>query len=136
MVLALCRGPISVAGHYFGIHFLALASALTLVGFNVMHFGLLAKLVALRSQPLHVSRLARWVVSHFSLEVTLLVGGVLIFLGFATDAWLLSEWLSSHGASMESSVHAGFVATLAIVLGVNLILGAFLLHMLISEQRE
>jgi hypothetical protein len=33
-------------------------------------------------------------------------------------------------------VHAVFVATLAIVLGVNLSLGAFLLHMLVSEQRD
>jgi glycosyltransferase involved in cell wall biosynthesis len=134
MLIALARGPIVVAGHYFGIHFLALACALTLVGFNVMHYGILAKFIALRHMPQHSSRMVRWVRSTFSLERTLLAGAALVLVGVLTDAWLLFTWFSRHGAPMESTVHAVFIATLAIVLGVNLSLGAFLLYMLVADQ--
>jgi glycosyltransferase involved in cell wall biosynthesis len=136
MVLTLMRGPVTLAGHYFGIHFLALASALTLVGFNIVHYGVLAKVVALRSTPGSASRIARWALSRFSLEAALLIGGSLVALGLIVDIRLLLIWMGAHGAAMESTVHLGFVATLAIVLGMNLSLGAFLLHMLVSEQRD
>jgi hypothetical protein len=136
MIVALAAGPITVYGRYFGIHFLALACALTLVGFNVIHYGVLAKVVARRSSPDHASRVAGWILSSFSLEAALLTGALLIAGGIAADGWLLAHWIAAHRGPMESTVHAVFVATLAIVLGVNLSLGAFLLHMLVSEQRD
>jgi len=135
MVAALVRGPIIISGHYFGIHFLALACALTLVGFNIINYGILAKIVGLRSSSVITSRVARWAMSRFSLEATLIVGASLVLLGLACDGWLLFKWLDAGGAQMDSTVHAVFAATLAIVIGVNLSLGAFLLHMLVSEAR-
>jgi glycosyltransferase involved in cell wall biosynthesis len=136
MVAALIRGPITISGHYFGIHFLALACTLTLVGFNIINYGILAKVVALRRMPEAHSRVARWVMSKFSLEAALIGGGSLVALGFGGNAILLFKWLEGGGAPMESTVHSVFAATLAIVIGVNLSLGAFLLYMLVSETKE
>jgi glycosyltransferase involved in cell wall biosynthesis len=136
MVIALAGGPITVAGHYMGVHFLALACGLTLVGFNVIHYGILAKVVALRNSPNQNTRIGRWVLSSFSLEATLVVGAFLVISGVLLDGWLLVKWLAVHGGAMESTVHIVFVSTLAIVVGVNLSLGAFLLHMLVSEHRD
>ena len=136
MVAALIRGPLVVSGHYFGIHFLALACALTLVGFNIVNFGILAKVVVIRRSSVITSRVARWAMSRFSLEVALIVGASLVLLGVGCDGWLLFKWLESGGGAMDSTVHAVFAATLAIVMGVNLSLGAFLLHMLVSETME
>jgi glycosyltransferase involved in cell wall biosynthesis len=135
MVASLIRGPIIVSGHYFGIHFLALACALTLVGFNIVNYGILAKVVVLRRSSVTTSRVAQWAMSRFSLEGALIVGASLVLLGVGCDGWMLSQWLNSGGAPMESTVHAVFAATLAIVIGVNLSLGAFLLHMLVSETK-
>jgi glycosyltransferase involved in cell wall biosynthesis len=135
MVAALVRGPIIVSGHYFGIHFLALACALTLVGFNIINYGILAKVVGLRRSSVITSRVARWAMSRFSLEGTLIVGASMVLLGVGCDGWLLFKWLGAGGAQMDSTVHAVFAATLAIVIGVNLSLGAFLLHMLVSDER-
>jgi len=135
MVGILAWGPVTIAGHYFGIHFLALACALTLVGFNIIHYGILAKVVALRRAHSVTSRIARWALTDFSLEGALIVGGSLIAIGITGDACLLIKWLGSHAAQMDSTVHAVFAATLAIVIGVNLCLGAFLLHMLVTEER-
>lgn len=135
MLALLARGPITLRGHYFGIHFLALACALTLVGFNLVHYGILAKVVGLRGATTVTSRIARWAMVHFSLEGALVVAGILIFLGLGCDSWLLVKWLSAPGAPMDSTVHAVFIATLAIVIGVNIALGAFLLNMLIDEAK-
>jgi glycosyltransferase involved in cell wall biosynthesis len=136
MVGALVRGPIIVSGHYFGIHFLALACALTLVGFNIINYGILAKVIILRRSSVTTSRIARWAMSRFSLEGALIAGAALVLLGVCCDGWLLFNWLKTSGAAMESTAHAVFAATLMIVIGVNLSLGAFLLHMLISETRS
>jgi len=135
LVVLLAAGPVTIFGRYFGIHFLALACALTLVGFNVIHYGVLAKVIALRRMPLQRDRLGRWALTGFSLERALLIGGGLILCGVVVDALLLVRWLT-HGGSMESTVHVVFVATLGIVLGVNVCLGGFLLHLLVSEYGE
>jgi len=136
LVILLAAGPVTIAGHYVGVHFLALACAMTLVGFNVIHYGILAKVVALRRMPDQSSRLGKWVLSAFSLEVTLVAGATLVLGGLCADGWLLLQWFGASAVAMESTEHAAFVASLAIVLGVNLSLGGFLLHMLVSEQRD
>jgi glycosyltransferase involved in cell wall biosynthesis len=135
MLGLLARGPIVIAGHYVGIHFLALACALTLVGFNLIHYGILAKVVGLRGASNVNSRIARWAMQRFSLEKALAVAGLVVLVGVGSDVWLLVKWLASPGIPMDSTVHSVFVATLAIVIGVNLALGAFLLNMLIDEAR-
>jgi glycosyltransferase involved in cell wall biosynthesis len=136
MLGLLARGPITLMGHYIGIHFLALACGLTLVGFNLVHYGIMAKVVGLRSVTHVNSRIARWAMSHYSLERTLLVASLLVLAGLGSDAWLLVKWLAAPGAPMDSTVHSVFIATLAIVIGVNLALGAFLLNMLIDEAKH
>ena len=135
LIAALVRGPITILGQYVGIHFLALACALTLVGFNIIHYGVLAKVVGLRRSGETSSRIAHWAMSGFSLERTLIAGALMILLGVGCDGWLAFQWLSHRSAPMDSTVHAAFAATLAIVIGVNLSLGAFLLHMLVSETK-
>jgi glycosyltransferase involved in cell wall biosynthesis len=136
MLGLLARGPVTIHGHYFGIHFVALACALTLVGFNVVHYGILAKVVGLRGVAQVHSRIARWAISRFSLEATLIVAALLTTVGLGCDAWLLVKWLAAPAAPMDSTVHAVFIATLAIVIGVNLALGAFLLNMLVDEAKS
>jgi glycosyltransferase involved in cell wall biosynthesis len=136
MLGLLARGPVTLYGHYFGIHFVALACALTLVGFNIVHYGILAKVVGLRGATQIHSRIARWAISRFSLEGTLIVAASLTAVGLGCDAWLLVKWLAAPGAPMDSTVHAVFIATLAIVIGVNLALGAFLLNMLVDEAKS
>jgi len=128
----LIRGPRLLAGHYLGIHFLALGSLLTLVGFNFINMGVLAKtLMAQR-----YSGLKSWTVTlvrrGFALEAGLLAGAALALLGTVVDCGIAAEWFGPHGEEMESSVHLAFVATTAVVLGLNLIWSSFLLNMILQ----
>ncbi|MCC7198201.1 MAG: glycosyltransferase family 2 protein [Gammaproteobacteria bacterium] len=136
LVALLAGGPITLAGRYFGIHFLALGSLLTLVGFNILNLGVFAKVIALQQSPGSQSRMTRWALSGFTLEAGLVIGLALTAIGAVIDLALLYRWLEAPGLQMENSVHVGFVATLVIVLGINLVFSSFLLSMLVTEEQE
>ena len=135
LLLLLARGPVDIGGLHLGIHYVALAALLALVGFNVLNLGVLAKtLMVQRYQGLR-SRLVGLVTRRFSLEGGLVVGGALMLAGLAIDAAILARWLASPGQPMPSTVHLAFVATTAVVLGLNLVFSSFLLKMML-DQRE
>lgn len=133
LVALLAAGPVHVGEAYLGIHFLALGSLLTLVGFNVLNFGILAKVLGRRFELQRVSWLATWAMGRYAPEVGLAGGGLLAVGGLAIDLHLVTIWMRSGGAPMEHTVHQGFVATLMVVLGINLVCGAFLLALIRSE---
>ncbi|HWW19902.1 MAG TPA: glycosyltransferase family 2 protein [Steroidobacteraceae bacterium] len=135
LVAALSRGPITLAGQYVGIHFLALGCLLTLTGFNVINLGILAKVIAHSQMPHLNSRVSDWALQSFTLEGGLIAGVVLFIAGTATDSYILWEWLRS-GSEQEATVHTAFVATLLIVLGLNIVFSSFLLNMFAIERRD
>jgi len=134
LTLLLVRGPTTIGGVYFGIHFLALGSLLALVGFNVINLGVLAKTLMARRYTGISSRIVRLVSSRYSLEAGILAGLALTLLGGYIDAGLAMTWIRTAGGPMESTVHMAFVATTAIVLGLNLIFSSFLLNMILAES--
>jgi len=136
LVAVLATGPVRLGGQYIGIHFLALGSMLSLVGLNVVNLGVLAKVIARRHVPEMESRVTRWALKDFTLELGLIVGTSLALLGLLIDLALLYRWLSMPSQRMAESVHVGFVATLAIVLGLNLVFNSLLLSMLVTEELD
>jgi glycosyltransferase involved in cell wall biosynthesis len=128
----LVRGPLTVGGAYLGIHFLALGSLLTLVGFNIINLGVLAKTLMSQRYSGLKSKTADLVSREFSLEAGLLAGATLALLGTLIDFHIAAQWLGPYSAQMESSVHLAFVATTAVVLGLNLICSSFLLNMILQ----
>ncbi len=133
--LALITGPVHPFGFYMGIHFLALGSLLSLVGFNVVNLGVLAKVIVAHQHKNFKDGLLKWILNYFTLEVGLVAGAVLVLAGGAVDAGLLWRWLTVGGA-MVDTVHLAFVATSAIALGGNIIFSSFLLNMFIVEEKE
>jgi hypothetical protein len=72
--------------------------------------------------------------SAFSLERGLVLGGLLAVIGLAIDTWILLEWISRGYGDMAGTVHVAFVASTILVLGINLIFGTFLFNMVREEQ--
>ena len=130
---SLARGPVTVHGIYLGIHFLALGSLLTLVGFNVINLGVLAKTLMAQRYSGIKSRTVRIVSRTFSLEAGLIGGVVLALLGTILDVVIVTQWIAEFGNPMEATVHLAFVATTALVLGLNLICSSFLLNLILVE---
>ncbi len=135
LVAMLARGPIVVGGQYVGVHFMALGCVLTLTGFNIIHLGVLAKVIAASQLAGVDSRLSRWALNAFTLEGGLIAGAVMFLAGIGIDAWILWRWLEQHGGRQDETVHVAFVATLLIVLGINTAFNSFLLSMFASDHR-
>lgn len=130
----LASGPLAVGGFKLGIHFLALVSLFTILGSNVIGFGLLARLINLRRKPIRPDSGFGKLLSEFSLERGLIIGCLLAAVGLAIDIGILVEWISSGRGSMADTVHLAFVASTIVVLGINLIFGTFLFYMVHEEQ--
>jgi glycosyltransferase involved in cell wall biosynthesis len=134
LMVLLAQGPIVISGLYLGIHFLALGSLVTLVGFNILSLGVLAKaIMAWRHKGL-VSRTVRFFGRRHALESGLLAGAALGLIGLVTDVRIVSTWLANYGAPMDATVHLAFVATTLLVLGVNVMFTSFLLNMILAEK--
>lgn len=131
--VALAGGPLELGGYRFGIHYLALGSMLALAGFNVINLGVLAKAVMAQRYPALKSRMLRLLTGRYTLEIGLIAGALLMLAGLATDATILASRLAHPGQAMESTVHLAFVATTAVVLGLNLLFSAFLLAMMLQR---
>lgn len=134
LLMLLAGGPLPLAGHFFGPHFLALGIMLTLLGFNTLSFGMQAKLIMATRHPLLPSRLVGWVRERHALEFGLLVGGFLALAGVLVDGYILFRWLAHPLESMESTVHPAMVATTMVALGMNIIFSAFMLHIINAEE--
>jgi len=126
----LARGPVIWGELYLGIHFLALGSLLTLVGFNVLNLGVFAKTLMAQRYSGIKSRTVRLIQQRFSLEAGLLIGVSLALTGTVIDVTIAANWIARFGAPMDATVHLAFVATTALVLGLNLICSSFLLNMI------
>jgi hypothetical protein len=132
-VTLLAGGPIRLGGVFIGPHFLALASMLVLVGFNILALGLLAKVIVCLQMPEARDRIVEWLRRKFCLEFGLCLGGALVIAGFVIDSILLYRWLSVAG-SMEATVPVAFLGTTCITLGLNAVFVAFLLTLALEGQ--
>lgn len=132
----LLQGPVTMFGRFFGIHYLALAGLLTLIGFNVTFMGLISKVLMSLKFPLLRSRWVDWALSDFKLEHGLIAGCLLAIPGLAAELWILSEWLQSAARMTNRTIHIAFIAANAIALGTNLIFSSFVLNLLTDHHAD
>lgn len=131
---ALAMGPVHIGDLYLGIHFLALAQGLSLMGFNVSAMGILAKVLISARYPVVLGPSLSKFLQHFCLESGLAIGCGLFLIGFAGAATILGIWLQRLGQSMTETVHPAFIAIYLMVLGANICFCSFLLHLTLQEK--
>lgn len=128
----MARGPVTIGGQYFGIHFVALSAMATLIGLSAILLGMLAKVAIAIYQPNVTGRVVPWLKRGRPLEWLVGTGSLLTVLSLAADALLAFKWLFV-GGSMESSVHLIFLLTTACVAGVLMVLSGFVLKLLLDN---
>lgn len=134
LLVLLAGGPVRVGSLHLGIHYVALGALLTLIGFNVLNLGVLAKALMVRRYSGLRSRIVSLVSRRFSLEGGLIAGAALMVAGLGIDCAILVRWLSSPTQPMPGTVHLAFVATTAIVVGLNIVFSSFLLKMMLDSR--
>ena len=132
---ALSLGPVTIAGQYFGIHWVALSSMATLIGLSAILLGALAKVAIAIYHPTVTGRVVPWLKRGRPLEWLVATGGLLALAGLAADALLAFKWIFVGGA-MELSVHLSFAITTAVVAGVLMVMTGFVLKLLLDNLGE
>ena len=130
-LVVLARGPVTIAGQYFGIHFVALSSMSALIGLSAILLGTLAKVAIAIYHPTGVGRIVPWLRRGSPLEWLVGAGALLAVAGFAVDGLLAFRWIFKGGA-MEQSAHLVFAVTTACVAGVVMILSGFVLKLMLD----
>lgn len=133
-LIVLANGPAQMLGRVLGIHFLALASMLFLLGNSILTFGVLAKAYHNAHHPLPPSLFPRFL-QRFTLEKGVLTGLALFLIGASTDAYILYQWIARNQGAMSDTVHLAIVAGTATILGLHLVFSSFLLNMMKAGNR-
>lgn len=129
----LLRGPISIFGFYMGVHWLALGCLCSLLGFQIVSLGAFAKAFAMNESFEMQGRIFKRLLNWFTLELGLVAGALMVWLGILADAAILTTWLTRHRGYMGST-HVVFVATTVIALGFQVVFSSFFLGMFKLER--
>ncbi len=88
-LFALLPGPLRIGGFAFDYHFMFVASALAVLGVQLVVLGLAAKSYARGELSIRGDWWLTWLDRHFTLERGLLVGLGLVAAGLGINAWIL-----------------------------------------------
>ncbi len=125
-------GPIHVFGARLDVHTLLYAGAALVVGFQAVVFAVLARVYAASEGFLPDSDLVRRSRRIFSLEAGLAIGAVLILVAVTLSVIALVRWGNSSFKHLDypSALRLAIPATVALMLGVQIILSSFFLSVL------
>ncbi|CAD5243309.1 glycosyltransferase family 2 protein [Thermococcus camini] len=117
------------------LHTLILGSALTLLGFQILGFGISARVYAVKEGLDEPTRLTRFFMRYSILEEGLLVGGLMFLVGVFLGIYIFLEWSSSGYGALFMLREAVLVLTLT-TLGLSVIFFSFFIsiYMLKGEH--
>ena len=124
LVVPLTFGSLSLGPVHLVVHPMFFGSALVIVGFQILQFGVLVRGCApVPRRP--DDRLDRWLQEKLTLERTLISGGLVLLAGLAVEVAVFVEWAVSGFADIYN-VRQGITALTLCVLGTQTIFGSFL----------
>ena len=130
--VALAIGPVKVGSVAFDVDSLVGASAAVVIGFQAVLFSLLTKAYGVAEGFLPTDRRARWLLSSWSFEKGLIVGGVLALGGLAGLIASVVHW---HGANYgeldpRETLRLVVPAATALMISCQIVLGTAFLSIL------
>ena len=133
-LLVLLPGPVRVGGLSFDFHFMFVASALAMLGVQLVVLGLAAKAFAraeLHVEDRWIGLLDRW----FTLERGLLLGFAVLAAGVGVAGAILWQWLSA-GRTALFAVRPALAGLTLLVVGAQLVFGSFFISVVRDDARR
>jgi hypothetical protein len=129
----LLPGPVRAFGVRVDFHFMFVASALAMLGVQLVVLGLAAKAFA-RSELLLSDHWLAFLDRWFTLERGLLIGSGVLAAGLGVNAWILADWLRA-GRGALFAVRPALVGLTLILVGAQLVFGSFFISVVRDDAR-
>lgn len=128
----LLTGPIVIRNVTFDIHTLFYAALAVIIGFQAVNFAVFTKIFAISEGLLPEDEMMTKLFRYITLEVGLIIGGVLFLSGFAVSAYAVGAWQAlSFGPLDPGHVLRMIIpAGTAMTLGCQIILSSFFMSIL------
>ena len=133
-ILALLPGPIRVGALSFDFHFMFVASALAILGVQLVVLGLAAKTWARSEELVRGDRWLRFLARWFTLERGLLLGLGVLAAGVGINAKILVDWLAA-GRGELFAVRPALAGLTLLVVGAQLAFGSFFISVIRDDAR-
>lgn len=135
--LWLLPGQRTVAGINFDIHTLLFAALAVIIGFQAVNFAVFTKVFAVSEGLLPENRRFNRMLHVLNLEVGLVVGGLLLFIGVACSVYAVTGWEARSFGNLDPTRTMRFVipSVTALTLGSEIILSSFFLSILRMKRR-
>jgi glycosyltransferase involved in cell wall biosynthesis len=133
-ILALLPGPIRVGALSFDFHFMFVASALAILGVQLVVLGLAAKTWARAEELVRGDRWLWFLDRWFTLERGLLLGLGVLAAGVGINAKILVDWLRA-GRGELFAVRPALAGLTLLVVGAQLAFGSFFISVIRDDAR-
>lgn len=137
-MLIIASGLVLVGNIGLDIHTMAYAGTATLLGFQMVLFAVMTKVIGIRNGWLpHDSLFARWL-AQLTLERCLCVALILFITGLSISLYAMTTWASTNFGALDPRVTMRWVipSTTLLALGGELFLAGFLLDALRLPNRN
>lgn len=128
--------PLTVAGITFDLNTLIVASAATLVGFQIFSFGIFVKAYAVSSELLPGKEYWHKLINGKSVEMGTIIGVLIMLIGVGLLSYTLIDWKIAHFGhlSYQNSLRKVIPAVTCIGMGIQIIFFGFALAILGLEK--
>ncbi len=135
--LWLLPGPRRVAGITFDVHTLLYAALAIVLGFQTITFAAFTKIFAISEGLLPEDPRLNFAFRYITLEVGLVVGGLMLLLGLVSSIYTVGFWESRAFGPLDPSKTFRIIipAVTALMLGCQIILSSFFLSILGLKRR-
>jgi hypothetical protein len=135
--LWLLPAPRTVGDVTFDVHTILYGAAFVLLGFQSITFAVFTKVFAISEGLLPADPTLDKLFRYVTLEVGLLLGAILVVLGFATSSFAVGIWGSHHFGHLDYSHTMRMVipAVLFLILGAQTVFASFFLSVLGMRRR-
>lgn len=135
MLLLLLRGPVLFMGHYWDTHLAVVASALSILSFQLLNLGVFARLYAVEKGFLKPGGFIAFFTRYFTLERSIFAGFLLFAAGAAINLLIFFEWFSRHFGALYRIRESVFAMTLLII-GLQIIFSSFFVGLLFLRRQQ
>ena len=135
--IALLPGPIQIGHHALDVTALVYAMGMVLIGFQAIMFGVFARAFAMNEGLLPVSKGLQRAFHVVTLERGLVIGVLMLVVGFAIAVYSLLNWGSNDFGALDTrdAIRVAVPAATLLVLGFETVMASFFLSVLGLARR-